>query len=315
MSAQAKLRQPPLDHEVTGDMNFRDMRALLDRLEAVSQSQALRDAAEMVASGARPVETELAPRKERTMSDTGLAHSTANKPTFADTLAKVKDLGEQAGKGVDTQIKFFLATCEAAFLNVIDLDPDKHGKGIDDATKLSDEYTKAQSGASIFSTKAARKTISTTKLSIKLGMFTKGGPGEPLQTLNNLMTIWRKERARPENKGQMVDAFNTATKFAREQLKRQTMIGDAELRGFCFKPGTDHKTAEEVLDHIRKQLRALRDGKASKGTALDNSPEIETMIKAADKRMKEIAKAKAPQSGMATPSKQSTTAPTQASAA
>ena len=59
----------------------------------------------------------------------------SNKPTFADTLAKVKDLGEQAGRGVDTQIKFFLAVTESAFLNVIDLDPDKHGKGIDESAE------------------------------------------------------------------------------------------------------------------------------------------------------------------------------------
>ena len=237
------------------------------------------------------------------------APTNGNKPTFADMLAKVKDLGEQAGRGVDTQIKFFLAVTESAFLNVIDLDPDKHGKGIDDATKLSDEYSKAQSGASIFSTKAVKKTISCTKLGIRLGMWTKGGPGEPLSTLNSLMTMWRKLRADPANKGQLVDAFNTATKFAREQLKRPTLIGDAELRGFCYKPGTETKTAEEVLDAIRKTLRALRDGKASKGTALDNSPEINDMIKAADKRMRAIATAKAPQSGMATASKVSTTAP------
>lgn len=241
---------------------------------------------------------------------TGKVAGAGNKPSFGDILADVKTLGEEAGKGIDTQIKFFLKVAHASFLNVINTDPDKHGQGIDDATKLSDEYTKAQSGATIFSTKAAKKTISCTKLGIRLGMYPHGGPGEPLSTLNTLMTLWRKLRADPANKGQLVDAFNTATKFAREQLKRKTMITDAELRGFCFKPGTEIKTAEEVLDAVRKTLRALRDGKASRGNALDASPEIMEMIKQADKRMKAIAAAKAPQSGMATPSKVSTaTAP------
>lgn len=220
--------------------------------------------------------------------------SVSNRPSFDDILADVKELGVQAGKGQDTQIKFFLKVTESAFLNVIDLDADKHGKGIDDATKLSDEYSKAQSGSTIFSTKAAKKTISCTKLGIRLGMWTKGGPGEPLSTLNNLMTTWRKMRADPVNKGALVDAFNTATKFAREQLKRPTLIGQQELTGFCYKAGQDAKTAEEVLDTVRKVLRSLRDGKASKGTALDNSPEIAEMIKQADKRMKAIAVAKAP---------------------
>ena len=224
----------------------------------------------------------------------------------------MKELGELAGKGgkKEVQIKHFLKVTELAFLNVIDLDPDKHGKGIDDAAKLADEFSKAQSGASIFSTKAAEKTISTTKLGIRLGMFTKGGPGEPLSTLNTLITLWRKERSKPENKGQMLDAANTAHKFAREQLKRPTMIGDAELRGFCFKTTQETKTAEEVLDDLCKGLHKLFTGKAAKGNALDNSPEVEAAIKQLDKRMKAIAVAKAPQSGMATPSKVSTaTAP------
>lgn len=233
-----------------------------------------------------------------------------NKPTFEDVRAAIKDLGEQRGRGVDVQIKHFLKIVESAFLNIINTDPDKHGKGIDDATLLSDDYAKAQGAASIFSTKAATKTISCAKLGIRFGMGSKWGPGEPLNTLNTLMTLWRKERANPANRASMVDAFNAATKFAREQLKRSTMISDAELRGFCFKSGADIKTAEEVLDDIRKQLRKLRDGKASKGTALDNSAEIVEMIKQADKRMKAIAVAKAPQSGTATPSKTSTaTAP------
>jgi hypothetical protein len=230
----------------------------------------------------------------------------SNKPTFADAVAAIKDLGQQAGQGIDVQIKSFLKITELAFLGVIDTDPDKHGKGISDAVKLSDEYAKAQGSASIFSTKAAKKTISCYKLGIRFGMGSKWGPGEPLQVLNTLMTMWRKERSNAANRGSMVDAFNCATKFAREQLKRPTIIGDAELRGFCFKPGTEAKTAEEVLDAIRKTLRALRDGKASKGNALDASPEIIEMIKQADKRMKAIAVAKAPQSGMATPSKVST---------
>lgn len=218
-----------------------------------------------------------------------------NKPTLDDVRAAIKDLGEQAGKGVDVQIKHFLKIVESAFLNVINTDPDKHGTGIDDATLLSDDYSKAQSGASIFSTKAAIKTISCAKLGIRFGMGSKWGPGEPLNTLNTLVTLWRKLRADPANKGSLVDAFNAATKFARAQLKRPTMIGDAELRGFCFKPGVEIKTAEEVLDDIRKALRKLRDGTASKGNALDASPEIIEMIKQADKRMKAIATAKVPQ--------------------
>lgn len=298
MTAQA-LKVPTVETP-TGPMDFADMRALLDRLEHASETVA-RDAAN-AAAGAPPSRRR---RQQRSNTMTG-----SNIMTFAEVLAAATDLGEQAGKGKDTQIKFLLKTTEAAFHGAIDLDDDKHGQGVNDATKLAEAYVKAQTGATIFDAKAPnqRKTISCVNTMIKLGMWPKGGPGEPLQTLNDLITIRQKLRQKPENAKRLDDAANTALRYARTQLKRDTVLSKAELEGLCFKPTQEIKTAEEVLESIRKAATALRDGKASHGHALDNSQEVQDIVKLCTKRLKAVAVAKAPQSGMATPSKQSTTA-------
>src|SRR4029077_2273718 len=139
-------------------------------------------------------------------------------------------------------------------------------------------------------------------------MWPHGGPGEPLQQANNLISKRQTLRKKPENAKLLNDAADTLLRWGRALMKRQTLFPDHELEQFIWKPTPEAKNAEEVLDGVRKTLRALRDGKAAKGHALDNSKEIEDMIKLADKRMKAIAVAKGVQSGAATPSKASTTA-------
>ena len=234
-----------------------------------------------------------------------------NAITFADLMTTAAKCGTEEGLGKDGQIKFMLKVAEAAFHGTIDVDPDKHGKGINDATKLTEAYVKARSGATIFDAKVMKQRVAIAKTNtmIKLGMWPKGGPGEPLTCLNTLMTLRQKLRQKPENAKRLNDAADTALRYARVQLKRDQVVGATELETFCFKPVPDIRTAEEILDSIRKGLTALRDGKAAHGLALDNSQEVQDMVKLANKRMKAIAVAKAPQSGMATPSKQSATTP------
>src|SRR6266536_3198858 len=105
----------------------------------------------------------------------------SNKLDLAQLMARATELGEQAGKGKDTQIKFLLSCVEGAYHNAIDLVTNKHGNDVDDAIKLSEAYVKAQGGSTVFDAKAAnqRKLASTLRTGIKLGQYTKGGVGEP----------------------------------------------------------------------------------------------------------------------------------------
>lgn len=228
------------------------------------------------------------------MSATALAHPTSNATTFEQLLAQAKELGEQAGKGKDTQIKFFIASFSSAFQGKIDVDPNKHGDGIDDAFKLAEAYVLAQGSATIFDQKAAnqRKARSCVRTAIKLGMWPKGGVGEPQATVNELLAMRQTFRKNPSNAKLLDDAGNTFLRYARAQIKLDQLIPASELRQFCFKRDHDAADAEAILERIRKTAEELRDGKASKNTAQDNSPEVLAIINACTKRLSAIAKGK-----------------------
>jgi hypothetical protein len=230
-----------------------------------------------------------------------------NTITFQDVLDAASLLGSEAGKGKDTQIKFLLKTVEGGYHNVLDLAGNKHGTDVDDATKISEAYVKGQQGAVVFDAKAPnqRKQVSITRTCIKLGSWTKGGNGEPLATVNGLMTIRQNLKKIPAEAKKLDDAANTLLKYARAQLKRDTLIGDAELKEFCYKPGHDLATAEGIIERMEKQLSKLIDGSASQSTAQDNSNEVRNARQLLRGRLSAIATArgKAQGNGAAAPAK------------
>lgn len=217
-----------------------------------------------------------------------------NTITFADLLQTATELGAEAGKGKDTQIKFLLKGVEGGFHNALDLAPNKHGTDVDDATKLAEAYVKAQQGAVVFDAKAPNqaKLISTVRTSIKLGGWPKGGNGEPMATVNNLITMRQQLRKIPAEAKKLNDAANCLMNYARAQLKRDTLIDDAELKGFCYKPGKNLATGEQIIEGMVKQLDKLISGQAAQSTAQDNSPEIVAARNEMRKRLSAIATAR-----------------------
>lgn len=215
----------------------------------------------------------------------------SNAIKFDDLMKIASELGAEAGKGKDTQIKFLLKTVEGGYFGALDLDSNKHGSDVDDATRLSEAYVKAQTGAIVFDAKAPnqRKLISCVRTCVRLGQWPKGGVGEPLATVNNLMTTRQKLRQNPATAKKLDDAANTLLKYARQQLKRDTLMSDAELQSMCFKSQAPLSTAEDILDGVRKTLIKLRDGKAANGTAKDDSTHVVAAIAELNKRLKAIA--------------------------
>lgn len=223
-----------------------------------------------------------------------MATPTANTITFADLLQVAAALGADAGKGKDTQVKFLLKAVEGGYHNALDLTASKHGTDVDDATKLAEVYVRAQQGAVVFDAKAPNqaKLISTVRTSIKLGGWPKGGNGEPIATVNNLMTIRQNLRKIPAESKKLDDAANTLLKYARAQLKRDTLIDDAELKDFCYKPGVNLKTSEDLIEAMVKQMDKLIDGSAQHGTAQDNSADIHNARQLLRGRLSAIARAR-----------------------
>ena len=218
----------------------------------------------------------------------------SNNGSFVALLADAAELGKQAGLGKDTQIKFDLKVAEAAFHGKIDLDASKHGTGIDDATKLTEAYVKAQASALVFDAKAPnqRKSISCTRKLIQFGMWTKGGSGEPLASLNAFVMQRQKLRADPLNAKKLDDAHNAVLRYARAQVKRDQLITASEFNSFIFKKQPELATVEDILGNIRSAARKLYEGKAAGGTATDSSAEVMTVINACTKRLTDIAVAK-----------------------
>jgi hypothetical protein len=200
-------------------------------------------------------------RKEKPMSSSTTDTPNVGRNTLSldDMLVIASDLGKVEAQGKDGQSKFMLKVAEAAFVGAIDVQENKHATGVDDATKLTEAYVKARNSTSIFDAKAANQRVacSKTRLLIRLGMWPKGGPGEPLSTLNDLMTCWQKLRKSPEAK-KLLDAANVIQKYARMQLKRDLAMGDDELKALCYKPEPEAMTEADLLENERKKLSKAR---------------------------------------------------------
>ena len=224
----------------------------------------------------------------------------SNALTLATMLVIAGELGAEEAKGKDGQVKFDLKVAEAAFVGAIDLTKDKHGDGIDDSIQLAAAYVKGRNTAVIFDHKEPkqRKLASNVRTMVKLGSSPKFGVGEPMGTLNTLMTA-RQNLRRTATKGgrKLDDAHNTLMRYARDQLKRDVLITGDELTSFCFKADPDARSAEEVLKGIMSTATKLKNGKLSNCPDVDNSPEVTAIITACTKRLTAIAKAKGSASG------------------
>lgn len=216
----------------------------------------------------------------------------SNKPSIDTLINEVRDLGVEAGKGKNTQTQFLLKVLNAAFVGAIDVDANKYGPQYDDATKLSEIYVKAQTGATIFDAKAPnqRKTASCTRTIIRLGMYSKGGVQEPINTVNSLMQTRQTLRKDPLNAKKLEDASNMLLRFARDQLKRDRMIEGDELTSYAYKPAHAETTLADFYENMRKKLQALKSAKGYSHMH-DNDPEVDTIIQACGDRLVSLAKA------------------------
>jgi hypothetical protein len=218
----------------------------------------------------------------------------------------MRDLGMQAGQGADTQVKALLRAVEGSYHAALDLSKNKHGDDIDDATVLAEDYFKARNSAVVFDAKSPnqRKLVSTIRTSIKLGSYTKGGTGEPIATVQNLMTMCANLRKIPGEVKKLNDPANTLLNYARVQLWRDTLIEDDELKTFCYKKPQEFATAEDIIERCAKQLESLANGKAAHGTAQNNGNNVTDAARALRKELAAIATARgqsgAPQVGRAT---------------
>lgn len=207
---------------------------------------------------------------------TTVPHNGSNmEAQFRAFLDDVAQLGKDKGNGEDAPARFALKVIETAYNGVIDLQRDKHGKGISDAHKAFEVYAQNVTAVRSFSDSTVDKLRSQIASFIKLGAWTKGGPGEPMKTVNKLMYDLQKLKKDKAYSGQTESAFNVLRKYASAQVKRTSVINDpAELRGFLLKPSRNPKTVIEILSGVANTLDKLAKGKLAHGACQDTSAEV-----------------------------------------
>lgn len=217
-----------------------------------------------------------------------------NKIQFSDLIEDATKLGTDAGKGKDTQVKLIYSAAQGGFHNAADITKHKHGQDIDDAVKMAEAYYKAQSGSSIFNSKAPNqaKLASIVRTGIRIGAWPKGGNGEPMATIDTLLDMWRTLRKVPQEAKRLEDATECLLRYARAQLKLDELIPEERLKQFCYKKGQSLATPEEILAGMVKSLDKLITGAAAQGTALDNSQEVKDARHQLRQRLAAIAKAR-----------------------
>lgn len=204
-----------------------------------------------------------------------------NDTRFEDLIVKARELGHLAGKGKDTLVQFGILAVNAAYDGVLDLTKDKHGSGCDDAVHAYREYSAAMAGATIFDHKSPSGKVQAAKLRscIRLGSWTRGGPGEPIATMNKLLSIRDKLRKDPVQVKLLDDAYNTLLRYARYQVKQNGAIDDeALLRVFCIKPAAQQATLEEYLQSVIKRVDDLRAGRAAGGSLQHTSAVLDRVV-------------------------------------
>lgn len=214
-----------------------------------------------------------------------------NDTRFADLCNEVSALGKSHGEGKDSSIKFTLRLFSAAFDQVLDEVKDKHGTGIDDAVYQYALYAKAAAETTIFDHKSASGKVQASKArtAIKFGGFTRFGPGEPKSVVNSLMGLRHKMRQDPATRDKLDDPVNTFLRFARFQMKQNTVMDDPHtLRQFCLKPGKSTKDLETVLKGIAKSLNDVMLGKAAEGSVQDSSYEIRESVSLLKQRIADL---------------------------
>lgn len=240
------------------------------------------------------------PKGAKDMSTTPMpiAASTAVQPasnqiTFNDLMNIAKTSGEDAARGNDSTPKFYLKVVEAAYVGAIDNTKDKHGSKIDDGIKLAEEHAKGRNGVNVFDRKVqkARTAASKIRSMIKLGLWPKAPPGEPLNTLNKLLTM-RDKLAKAGNK--VEDATTAMIAYARAQTRPTvtSVLTDGELRELIVKEASEKPTEEEFLEGQRKKFLNAKAGKNTLGVI--DADTADKIVAALTKRLKAIAVARSP---------------------
>lgn len=217
----------------------------------------------------------------------------SNKPTREYYMDRARQLGEDFGKGKDTQIKFDMDCIAGAFHGAYSTDPHKNGKDRSDWVEASEVYMRSAGGATIFDIKAngTKRLVSNAKKCMEAGANPKWGKNF-LQYVQDFIEFRQKVRAKdastlkrlPAGKSEkdLDDAHNGLMRLLTAQKKLDVLLPDNERNVYAFKTEKTDKTHEEVLEDLRRSL----------GKTGDKSKHVVDAMHSIGQRLSELAKDK-----------------------
>lgn len=215
------------------------------------------------------------------------AEAAKNDKRLGDLLKSVTKLGEEASLGKDSLPKLAHAVVRAAADGVIDATT-KDDKGNDAAASIYAKYAAAESKKAIHEHSAGGTKANVSKLRqlISMGVMTTIDAVEVMQSAfearNNMIADSAKVKP----------AYPFYVDVAREQLKSDKPLAQAELEKIAMKPDAAPKELEAELKAIFNKLEGLVTGE-NKSKLKDTDALTEAAYQAIKERLDAIATARA----------------------
>lgn len=221
---------------------------------------------------------------------TGLAHNAnVNDTRLSDFLASVREFGRDAASGKDALPKLAISVVSAAADGVIDQAKDQDGK--DGATRIFEEYTRAEGKKAIHnrSPESVKAQVSKLRQLINFGSNPKF---DGVEVINEAFEV----RTRFMDEGiEVKPAYAAYVDVAREQLKQDTQLTTNQIESVVAKSTAPKETSlEKVYQKMQKDLESIitGEGKGSLAGLKDDAPEIEQMHELIGQRLAKIMQAK-----------------------
>jgi hypothetical protein len=197
-----------------------------------------------------------------------LAHDTKNDTRFSEFMSDVRELGRNAAQGKDSLPNLAMAFCRAVQEGVIDMAKDSNGK--DGAARVFEEYAKAEGKKAIHDRTETGLKANVSKLR-QIGNFAGNPKWDAIAVLNTAHIVRQYLK---ENDVDVKAAYPAFVDVAREQLKQDTTLTDAQIEAAVMKSTeTKEVTVEGELKKIAAKLEKIITGENAHGIK-DQSPEV-----------------------------------------
>jgi hypothetical protein len=187
-----------------------------------------------------------------------------NDNRFKDLLSDVREDARNKANADRSKARLAGKVVRATLDGIIDSVPDKHGKGVDDAKMLYDEFIKAYSAKDPNAHSPKGITVQTSRLRkfVKFGEMTSLDPWTEFQ---RWAEAYRNKRAVNEGKDVRPE-FEALYSCIGEQFKHSdTPLSDDEIADCCNKPAPADVELEDVLTRMCKELEGIITGENKKG--------------------------------------------------